>query len=226
MNLIKTVAGNRVPVDRKGPAALAMLLCVTATPILAFDGDDSFPAHPPMHHQQGWLAAPGLNHELNSGLYHEVWRADPYGTLVDSDHHTGIRHRFGTGLGLDTGIAQYGFGPAAARYQEYYFGLSYDVWQGRVWYTNDYQGSGTVRAHYEFGVSSQLSADFSLSARFAYGDNGFGFADEQHPAYVFSAQKRDLYGFGLNLQLMGSADPRHAETEDLRFMGVLSRPLP
>jgi hypothetical protein len=42
---------------------------------------------------------------------------------------------------------------------------------------------------------------------------------------VFSAQKRDLYGFGLNLQLMGSTDPRQSEAEDLRVMGTLSRPL-
>lgn len=205
---------------------LPVLLTLSAAPTLAFDDVPSqLPDTHPLH-DRGWLVDPGFHGESGKGLYHEAWAADPYGVRNDADRYTGIRHRFGGGLGLDTGIAQYGFGPPATHYQEYYLGLSYDAWQGRVWYTDDYQGSGTARSYYELGVTGQLGTDLSLSARFAYGDNGLGFSREPHPAYVFSAQKRDLYGFGLNLQLMGSPDAGRPATEDLRFMGVLSRPLP
>lgn len=220
--------GGCVPPAGKGSAVrlLLLLLPLVTAPALAFD--DPFASLPDRDslQERGWLVAPGFQADLHQGLYHETWPASPHGRQGETDRYTGVRHRLGGGLGLDTGVAQYGFGPAANHYQEYYFGLSYDAWQGKVWYTNDYQGAGTTRAYYELGVSGQLGSDIALSARLAYGDDGLGLAREPQPAYVFSAQKRDLYGFGLNLQLMGGADPQRAESDELRFMGVLSRPLP
>jgi hypothetical protein len=207
------------------PFLMSSWLLVSA-PCMAVD-NGFFPlAEKDLLQGQGWMVAPGLDAGMKQGLYHEIWSGERHGPQADAERHTGVRHRFGSGLGLDTGIAQYGLGTAASRYQEYYFGLSYDVWQGRIWYTNDYQGSGLPRAYYEFGVTGNIGSDLALSARLGYGENEYGFSHEPHPAYVFSARKRDLYGFGLNLQLMGSTDPRGAESEDVRLMGILSRPLP
>jgi uncharacterized protein (TIGR02001 family) len=206
----------------------AILLVVLLPLSASWAGDDRWlmpPDSDPLL-DRGWLVEPGFSTGQDPGLYREIWPSTLSASQADADQYTGIRHRFHNGLGLDTGVVQYGFVPEPSRYQEYYFGLSYDVWQGRAWYTDDYQGSGMGRAYYEFGVSGDLGNDLSLSARLGYGDNRFGFDHEQHPAYVFSARKRDLYGFGLNLQLMGSTDPRRSESEDLRVMGVLSRPLP
>lgn len=223
MTLLNQQTGSRTPGSRYWRAALLLLLPSFSAMTGADDSGFAYP-HASQLQDRGWLVSPGFSERRVQGLYHEVWPSSR--PQADIDRYTGVRHRFQNGLGLDTGIAQYGFGAASSRYQEYYFGLSYDVWQGRVWYTDDYQGSGVGRSYYEFGVSGNVGADVSLSARLGYGDNGFGFGHEQQPAYVFSAQKRDLYGFGLNLQLMGSADPYRAETEDLRVMGILSRPLP
>lgn len=207
----------------RGSLVLPLLLGATSLP-----AHDHWLGHPgsDLLHDRGWLVAPGLGTNEQPGLYQEAWPSSQYGTQAEADRYTGVRHRFQSGLGLDTGIARYGLGSVASRYQEYYFGLNYDVWQGRVWYTNDYQGSGLDRSYYEFGVSGNVGTDFALSARLGYGDSGYGFGYEPHPAYVFSAQKRDLYGFGLNLQLMGSTDPRRPEADDMRVMGTLSRPLP
>lgn len=205
---------------------LVLPLLFLAAPGVAME-EGLFPLIAPDPFQaQGWMVTPGLDTGATQGLYHEVWSGERHGSRVDAERHTGVRHRFGSGLGLDTGIAQYDLGPTTSRYQEYYFGLSYDVWQGRVWYTNDYQGTGLPRAYYEFGITGNIGGDFSLSARLGYGENDYGFSRDPHPAYVFSAQKRDLYGFGLNLQLMGGADGRRAESEDVRLMGTLSRSLP
>jgi hypothetical protein len=96
---------------------------------------------------RGWLVEPGFSSQPEPGLYHEVWPSSLGGTQAEADRYTGVRHRFQSGLGLDTGIARYGLGTVASSYQEYYLGLNYDVWQGRVWYTNDYQGSGLDRSY-------------------------------------------------------------------------------
>jgi hypothetical protein len=222
----RTIPDGAAAAARRLQCYCLLLLVLGSAPCLAVDGNALSFGTPGLLTGQGWMVAPDLGAEAQPGLYHEVWSGDRHGAQADAERYTGIRHRFGSGLGLDTGIAQYDLGSAMSRYQEYYFGLSYEVWQGRIWYTNDYQGSGLPRSYYEFGITGNVGSDFSLSARLGYGENDYGFAHEPHPAYVFSARKRDLYGFGLNLQLMGSTDPRSTETEDLRFMGILSRPLP
>ena len=202
-----------------------MLLAVLAAPAMALDG---LPSHLPASyslHDRGWLVDPGFSGAA-PGPYHDTWISDPYGPVQEVSQYTGVRHRFGSGLGLDSGIAEYGVERQPNRYREYYLGLSYDGWQGRVWYTDDFQGSGMARSHYELGVSGRVGEDLSLSARVGYGHDSLGLPREPHPSYVFSAQKRDLYGFGLNLQLMGSSDARGTSEDDLRVMGTLSRPLP
>ena len=225
MTLSDAQPGHRGPRFRHWrPRLLVLLLPLSATSPAADEHGLANPYSSPLH-DRGWLVAPGFATGPEPGLYHEVGPSR-HGVRAEGDRYTGVRHRFQSGFGLDTGVAQYGLGSITSRYQEYYFGLSYDVWQGRVWYTDDYQGSGVGRAYYEFGVSGKVGADFSLSARLGFGDNGFGFSHDPHPAYVFSARKRDLYGFGLNLQLMGSTDPSRPESEDVRVMGILSRPLP
>ncbi len=207
--------------------AFACLL-VLAPPAFAVEPVSSDHGFRSLLKDQHWLTMPASGYRTASseGGYREEWLLDEEDGKVRSDRYTGLRRRFDSGLGLDTGVAQYGIEPVAQQYREFYFGLSYDAWQGRVWYTNDYQGSGAARSFYEFGISGRLSDDFSLSARLGYGDTGSALDDENHAAYVLSAEKRDLYGFGLNLQLVGSGDARWAESDDLRVMGVLSRPFP
>jgi uncharacterized protein (TIGR02001 family) len=210
----------------RGPA-LACLL-VLAAPALAGEPVASDHGYRSLFKDRHWLITPADDYRAapSQGLYQEEWRLDAEDGIPRADRYTGMRRRFDNGLGLDTGVAHYGIEPTAQRYREFYFGLSYDSWQGRVWYTSDYQGSGTPRSFYEFGVSSELSEDLSLSARLGYGDSGTGLDDENQAAYMLSAEKRDLYGFGLNLQLVGSGDAHRAEPEDLRVMGTLSRPFP
>ncbi|HSJ47315.1 MAG TPA: hypothetical protein VLA26_00585, partial [Gammaproteobacteria bacterium] len=83
-----------------------MLLLVLGTaPSLAVDSSALSLGAPGLLTGQGWMVAPDFGAEAEPGLYHEVWSGDRHGAQADADRHTGIRHRFGSGLGLDTGIA-------------------------------------------------------------------------------------------------------------------------
>lgn len=205
-------------------AAVLLSMIAICTPVQAAD-DHGYRS---LFRDQRWFALPsgGQDTGQSIGLYREEWRASDDRPEAGGDRYTGLRHRFSNGLGLDTGLASYGLGTPREDYREFYFGLSYDALQGRVWYTDDYLGTGGSRSYYEFGVSSRVAQDFSLSARLGYGNDDRDWADDEpRSTFILSAEKQGLYGFGFNLQLSGSEDTRLDALEDVRVMGILSRPI-
>lgn len=205
------------------------LVCLSVLFVLWFGSvaaDEPAPDHRylRMLEDRQWLTLPSGQGWMSSrGLYHEQWSYRDAEAGLDHDRFTGLSRRLESGIGFDTGIAQYGESSPMSSYQEYYFGLSYDALEGRMWYTGDYQGQGGSKSYYELGLRGNVSSDFSLSARLGYSDFDADLDLENYAAYVLSAQKKDLYGFGVDLQLVGSGDPRWSAAEDFRLMGTVSR---
>lgn len=177
-----------------------------------FDNPDWF-----LQPSSSTVAGPG-------GLYAQWWEPDGGATGGEGDLYAGIARDVWGGLSLDTGVASHRADPQlAGNYKEYYFGLAYENVEGRVWYTDDYEGQGLAKSYYEFGLRSDLNEDFSLSARLGYGDMEPGRGREKYTDYSLAAELRDVHGFGVGLRVMGTRDQAVAGQDDVRLLGTISR---
>ncbi len=84
------------------------------------------------------------------------------------------------GIGWDAGIVWYTYLGAddPNAYPEAWVGLTYGVFELKLWYTNDYVGADLETYYTEANVSIELPSDFGLNlhAGYNYG-NGFGGSD-------------------------------------------------
>lgn len=216
---------------------VALLLLVTA-------GSTAFAAEPPPEDDPGraerayrsmfddpeWFNVPEASRvSSQQGFYAEWWAGGDAAGDQDGDLYAGLSRELGHGFAIDTGVAQYGLNADSddpqepVPYQEYYFGLTYERLEGKVWYTDDYEGSGFAKSYYQVGVSSELGEDFQLSARLGYSAfEEAAVGQENYTDYSLAAEKRNERGLGIGLRLMGTQREAVPGENDLRLMGTIS----
>jgi uncharacterized protein (TIGR02001 family) len=116
-----------------------------------------------------------IDYSMDSGFYVGAWASNiDYGRGVDGDIEVDLYAGFAgeteTGLGWDVGLVWYVY-PGADDiddYPEIYFGLSYNVFEFKQWYTNDLSGSDENAFYTEANASFELPANFGLNVHGGY----------------------------------------------------------
>lgn len=109
-----------------------------------------------------------------SGWYIGAWASNvDYGSDADYeiDVYTGFSGELGNGVGWDAGIIYYAFpGESDLNFPEIYAGLSFGPFQGKLWYSNDYENSDESVVYVDLNLALPLPLDFSLLAHVGYLD--------------------------------------------------------
>lgn len=126
-----------------------------------------------------------VDYSNDSGFYVGIWGSNiDYGNDVDGDIEIDLYGGFAgeteAGLGWDAGIVWYTYPDSDSSetkgkindYPEIYFGLSYNFFEVKQWYTNDYGGTDLDGLYTEVNLGFELPANFALSLHggYNYGD--------------------------------------------------------
>jgi uncharacterized protein (TIGR02001 family) len=124
-----------------------------------------------------------------SGFYVGAWGSNiDYGPGVDGDIeidlYAGYAGETEAGLGWDVGLVYYTY-PGADDindYPELYVGLSYQWFELKQWYTNDYSGFDEDAWYTEGNASFELPSNFALNLHLGY-NYGDAFDDTEFMDY-------------------------------------------
>lgn len=126
-----------------------------------------------------------VDYSNDSGFYVGIWGSNiDYGNDVDGDIEIDLYGGFAgeteAGLGWDAGIVWYTYPDSDSSdtkskindYPEIYFGLSYNFFEVKQWYTNDYGGTDLDGLYTEVNLGFELPANFALNLHggYNYGD--------------------------------------------------------
>jgi uncharacterized protein (TIGR02001 family) len=109
-----------------------------------------------------------------SGWYIGAWASNvDFGDDVDVDYevdlYTGFSGGEEGGLGWDVGLVYYAYpDDSDLNYPEIFGALSYEWFEGKLWYSNDYVNSGESAMYAEANGSFPLPNNFSILAHVGY----------------------------------------------------------
>jgi uncharacterized protein (TIGR02001 family) len=113
-----------------------------------------------------------LDYAADSGWYVGAWASNvDFGEAADVDYevdlYTGFSGGAEDGLGWDVGVIYYAYPDESDfNYIEAYGGVSYDWFEGKLWYSNDFGGDGTPgdtsAIYLEANATVPLQSDFSI----------------------------------------------------------------
>lgn len=113
----------------------------------------------------------------SSGFYAGIWGSNVDfgpGTEADfeADFYVGIAGGEEDGLGYDVGIVYYSYWPDddSVDYFEIYAGATYNVFGAKLWYADDYFGSGLSAYYIEGNLTFELPQEFGLGFHLGYSD--------------------------------------------------------
>jgi uncharacterized protein (TIGR02001 family) len=141
---------------------------VTATSDYDFRGVTQSSGEPALQASIDWAA--------DSGLYLGAWASnvdfgpgDP--ADVEVDVYAGFAGGVEDGLGYDVGAVYYTYpGASDYDYPEVYAGLSYGMFEAKIWYSWDGFATGESSLYYEGNASLPLPNDFGLAMHVGYSD--------------------------------------------------------
>ena len=133
-----------------------------------------------------------LDYANDSGWYIGAWGSnvdfgDEVGIDYEIDLYTGFSGGAEDGLGWDVGLVYYGYpDDSDANYPEIYGKLSYGVFSGALFYSNDYVGSSQSAIYASGDVSVPMPRNFSLNAHagYSFGDFWDGVDGEPSSDYI------------------------------------------
>jgi uncharacterized protein (TIGR02001 family) len=117
---------------------------------------------------------PSIDFAMDNGWYIGAWASNvDFGddTDYEVDFYTGFSGGEEDGLGWDVGLVYYTYYPddADINYPEIYAALTYDWFEGKVWYSNDYVNSGESAFYTEANGTFPLAeTNFSILAHIGY----------------------------------------------------------
>ncbi len=111
----------------------------------------------------------------DSGWYVGAWASNvdfgPGDPNYEVDLYTGIAGGDENGLGWDVGIVYYAYPEESDfNFPEIYGGLSYGMFSGKLWYSNDFGGTDDSAFYLEGGAAIPLPANFTLDLHAGYSD--------------------------------------------------------
>ncbi len=180
----------------------------------------------------------GINYDHSSGLFIGALASNvriglgPAG--LGAQFYGGYAHALGKRATWDVGLVTYVY-PSSQRgseynYSEAFVGVSTDEISARIYYANDYFGTGARAAYVEGNLSHPLNERFALIAHIGYLNIG------RITAYPVPAQRSEqfdfkagvgiaLAGFNLELSVVGADAPRNrcaAGTDRCGTTGLVS----
>ena len=123
-----------------------------------------------------------------SGWYAGAWASNvDFGPEVDIDYevdlYTGFSGGDEEGLGWDVGLVYYAYpDDSDVNYPEIYGKISYNVFSGALFYSNDYVNSSESAMYVSGDVSVPLPSNFSLTAHAGYSFGDFWDGGDGEPS--------------------------------------------
>jgi uncharacterized protein (TIGR02001 family) len=123
-----------------------------------------------------------FDYSNESGWYVGAWASNVdfpgYDGSVELDLYTGFSGGEEDGLGWDVGLVWYTY-PGSdssdtedkiADFPEIYGGITYGIWSGKLWYSNDFGGTDDSSIYLDGGVDIPLPRNLSLAIHAGYSD--------------------------------------------------------
>ena len=123
-----------------------------------------------------------FDYAAETGWYVGAWASNVdfpgYDGSLELDLYTGFSGGEEDGLGWDVGLVWYTY-PGSdssdtedkiADFPEIYGGITYGIWSGKLWYSNDFGGTDESSIYLDGGVDIPLPRDLSLSVHAGYSD--------------------------------------------------------
>lgn len=157
-----------------GVAAAEVSSTITLTSDYDFRGVTQTDEDPALQASIDWAA--------DSGWYVGAWASNVdfpgYDGSLELDLYTGFSGGSEDGLGWDVGLVYYTYpdsdGSATegelSNFPEIYGGLSYGMFSGKLWYSNDFGGTDDSAFYLEGGAAIPLPANFTLDLHVGYSD--------------------------------------------------------
>lgn len=151
-------------------------------------------------------------------------------SLPNMNFASGIGRQFDNGLSLDAGVSiSQAMQLNPVNYRDYFMGVSYGNWDGKVWYLPEAVDSDIADSlYYEAGWSKPVGEQFAFSLRVGQQQSlGTRLLDDASKTPNLSlGASANLRGYGLGLRLVESGGQLFGGEEDLRVMGSISKPFP
>jgi len=154
-----------------------------------------------------------IDYSMESGFYAGAWASNidygpDYDGSIELDLYAGFAGETEMGLGWDVGLVWYMYPDSSSSatkdeisdYPELYFGLTYNVFEFKQWYSNDLSGSDENGFYTEANAGFELPANFGLNlhAGYNWGD-AFDDVDSEYFDYSIGVAYT-LGNFDLELQ--------------------------
>jgi len=122
-----------------------------------------------------------IDYSMESGFYAGAWASNidygpDYDGSIELDLYAGFAGETEMGLGWDVGLVWYMYPDSSSSatkdeisdYPELYFGLTYNVFEFKQWYSNDLSGSDENGFYTEANAGFELPANFGLNLHAGY----------------------------------------------------------
>ncbi len=121
-----------------------------------------------------------IDYAHGSGWYIGAWASNVdfgncCGEDVEVDYYTGFAGGAEDGLGWDVGLIYYSYPGTdfSIDFAEIYGSLSYGMFKGKLWYTDDFGNTGESAYYIEGNLNVPLPKEFSLQVHAGYSDGDF-----------------------------------------------------
>lgn len=178
-----------------------------------------------------------IDYAGDNGWYIGAWASNidfpGFDGSVELDLYTGFSGGEEDGLGWDVGLVWYtypGSDSSATEekirdFPEIYGGITYGIWSGKLWYSNDFGGTDESSIYLEGGIDIPLPRNLSLAIHAGYSD-GDGIKASYGVSNYFDYSigiGYKLQNFDLSLKYVDT-DLDDADTD--RFIFTISTTLP
>jgi len=122
-----------------------------------------------------------IDYSMDSGFYVGAWASNidygpDYDGSIELDLYAGFAGETEMGLGWDVGLVWYLYPDSSSSatkdeisdYPELYFGLTYNVFEFKQWYSNDLAGLDEDGFYTEANAGFELPANFGLNLHLGY----------------------------------------------------------
>jgi uncharacterized protein (TIGR02001 family) len=128
-----------------------------------------------------------LDYAHDSGFYIGAWASNvDFGEAADVNYeldlYTGFSGGAEDGLGWDAGLVYYTYEDSDFNYPEIYLKLSYGMFSGALFYSNDYVNSSQSAEYVSGDVSVPLPQNFTINAHAGYSFGDFWDGEDGDPS--------------------------------------------
>lgn len=167
-----------------------------------------------------------VDYAFAGGAYLGAWTSNyDFGTEAERevDSYLGFAHRFANGIGLDLGAAHYHFlHEPESNFNEVWLGGSYGPVDAKLWYSDDYFGTGGYEYYVETGVRVALPRAWSLQLRAGYTFFGDAVGWESYANGQLIVGRR-VHGFDVALRATATGNDQFGDREAARAIVSVAR---